>query len=83
MNTVVSERAREIKRVVCRVLNVDPDEVGETDLFVDDLAADSMKLVELLATLEVEFGLDIDEDELERLVNLRGVYEVLGTVLEW
>ncbi|MBB3662101.1 MULTISPECIES: acyl carrier protein [Prauserella salsuginis group] len=79
-NPVVRERAGEIKALVCRVLETEPDAVGLEDRFVDDLGADSMKLIELLSHLEIEFDVEIDEDELDRLVHLQGVYDVLGDV---
>ncbi|MFF5986358.1 acyl carrier protein [Prauserella flavalba] len=82
MNAVVVERAGEIKELVCRVLEIEPEKVSDTDLFTDDLGADSMKLIELLANLEIEFDVEIDEDEIERLVNLRGVYDVLSAALD-
>ncbi|PXY32224.1 acyl carrier protein [Prauserella muralis] len=82
MNALVAERSDEIKQLVCRVLEVDAEQVSETDLFIDDLEADSMKMIELLAHLEIEFDVEIDEDELARLVNLRGVYEVLSAALD-
>ena len=82
MNTQVAERADDIKAVVCRVLEVDEDEVGPADHFVDDLGADSMKLIELLANLEIEFDVEVDPAEFERLVSLDGVYAVLSEALE-
>ncbi|PXY17200.1 polyketide-8 synthase acyl carrier protein [Prauserella sp. PE36] len=82
MNAAVAERADEIKELVCRVLEIEPEKVSDTDLFTEDLGADSMKLIELLANLEIEFDVEIDEDEIERLVNLRGVYDVLSAALD-
>ncbi|OLF04858.1 acyl carrier protein [Actinophytocola xanthii] len=82
MNAQVAERAEEIKAVVCRVLEVDGDQVGPTDHFVEDLGADSMKLIELLANLEIEFDVEVDSAEFERLVTLEGVYDVLSTALD-
>lgn len=82
MNAQVAERAEEIKAVVCRVLEVDEDQVGPADDFLVDLGADSMKLIELLANLEIEFDVEVDPAEFERLVNLDGVYAVLGEALE-
>lgn len=82
MNAAVAERADEIKELVCRVLEIEPEKVSHTDLFTEDLGADSMKLIELLANLEIEFDVEIDEDEIERLVNLRGVYDVLSAALD-
>ena len=81
MTPTVAERADEIKSVVCRVLEVDRSELSDTALFVRDLGADSMKLLELLANLEIEFDVDVDESEFPRLINLNGVYDVLSTAL--
>lgn len=85
MNTashpVVAKRADDIRCLVCRVLEVDADRVEDTDLFVETLGADSMKLIELLAHLEIEFDVEVDEDEIERLVNIEGVFAVLSAAL--
>lgn len=82
MNATVAERADEIKTVVCRVLEVEQHEVSDTALFVDELGADSMKLIELLANLEIEFDIEVDESEFDRLINLVGVYDVLSAALD-
>lgn len=82
MNAKVEERADDIKAVVCRVLEVDVDGVGPDDHFVLHLGADSMKLIELLANLEIEFDVEVDPAEFERLVTLDGVYAVLSEALE-
>lgn len=82
MTPTVAERAAEIKSVVCRVLEVGADEVTPTTLFVEDLGADSMKLLELLANLEIEFDVEVDESEFERLINLDGVHQVLCAALD-
>lgn len=82
MNAQVAERADEIRAVVCRVLEVDDDQVGPTDHFIEQLGADSMKLIELLANLEIEFDVEVDPGEFERLVDLDGVYAVLSEALD-
>ena len=68
--------------MVCRVLEVDEGQVGAADHFVDDLGADSMKLIELLANLEIEFDVEVDPAEFEKLVDLDGVYGVLSAALD-
>lgn len=82
MNAKVEERVGEIKALVCRVLEVDEDQVGPDDHFVERLGADSMKLIELLANLEIEFDVEVDPAEFERLINLDGVYAVLSEALD-
>ncbi|HEV2781455.1 MAG TPA: acyl carrier protein [Actinophytocola sp.] len=78
---MVAERAGEIRSIVCRVLEVDDGRLSDTALFIEDLGADSMKLLELLANLEIEFDVEVDESEFDRLVDLNGVYDVLGAAL--
>jgi acyl carrier protein len=78
---MVAERAGEIRSIVCRVLEVEDGRLSDTALFIEDLGADSMKLLELLANLEIEFDVEVDESEFDRLVDLNGVYDVLGAAL--
>jgi acyl carrier protein len=82
VNTRVAERVDEIRAVVARVLEVDEDQLGQADHFVEQFGADSMKLIELLANLEIEFDVEVDPGEFERLVNLDGVYAVLSEALD-
>src|SRR5690349_7147957 len=49
-----------VKQVVCETLELDPDDVTATSLFVDDHDADSLNLIEILAALEKEFNVVID-----------------------
>lgn len=81
MSALVEARAAEVKAVVCRVLNVDPETVSDTDLFIDDLGADSLKLIEVLATLQVKYDVEVDPTEFRRLVDFEGVYAVLSEAL--
>jgi acyl carrier protein len=81
VNAQVTARADEIRAMVCRVLEVDGDQIGPEDHFVDDLGADSMKLIELLANLEIEFDVEVDPAQFERLTSLEGVHAVLSEAL--
>ncbi|MCZ4123131.1 acyl carrier protein [Streptomyces sp. H39-S7] len=78
MTAVTEERAATIKEIVCEILELEEDEVTETSLFREDHDADSLRAIEILASLEKEFKLVIDQSELARMVNLQGVYEVVG-----
>ncbi|WP_158895721.1 acyl carrier protein [Amycolatopsis anabasis] len=79
MTVLVNERAAKAKTIVCDILELDEDEVTETSLFNEDHGADSLLAIEILAALEKEFNVVIEESELPRMVNLRGVYEVVST----
>ncbi len=48
--------------VTARVLRVDPKDIKPEHRFTSDLGAESIQSVELVASFEVEFGIDMDED---------------------
>jgi acyl carrier protein len=56
-----------LKKIVVDNLGVDENEVVPTANFVDDLNADSLDLVELIMSLEEEFGIDISDEEAEKI----------------
>lgn len=60
----------EVKAVVVSQLNVSPDEVKEDSKFVDDLGADSLDVVELVMALEEKFGIEIPDDQAEKIATV-------------
>lgn len=78
MTTSVDSRKQQIKEIVCDILELEPDEVTETSLFKEDHDADSLRAIEILASLERAFGVVIDQAELSRMDNLEHVYVVVA-----
>lgn len=60
----IEEKVREI---VCQQLDVEPDQVKPETSFIEDLGADSLAIVELVLALEEAFGLDISDEDTEKL----------------
>ena len=58
------ERAKEI---IAKELEVDVKQVTPDAKFIEDLGADSLDIVELVMELEEEFGLDIPDEEADKL----------------
>jgi acyl carrier protein len=82
--TVVNDQdRRRIKEIVVDILELDEDELTDTSLFIEDHDADSLRAIEILASLEREFKIVIDQTELVRMVNLDGVYEVVSKSEGW
>jgi acyl carrier protein len=77
MTTSAESRTAKIKEIVCDILELEEDEVTETSLFSEDHGADSLRAIEILAALEKQFHVVIDQAELGRMVNLKGVEEVV------
>ena len=68
-----------LKQIVAEQLGVDESEVTPQASFVDDLNADSLDLVELIMSLEEEFGMEIPDEDAERI---RTVQEAVDYVEE-
>jgi acyl carrier protein len=66
-----------IKEIVCEILEIEPADMTDTSLFKEDHGADSMGAIEILSSLERTFGVEIDQAELTRMVNLDGVIAVV------
>ncbi|MFJ6806005.1 acyl carrier protein [Streptomyces anulatus] len=83
MTTAIDERQEKIKDIVCDILEIEPEDVTETSLFKEDHDADSLRAIEILASLEKEFRIEIDQAELGRMVNLKSVYQVVAEIAGW
>jgi len=59
-----------LKGIVTEQLGVDEEEVTPEASFVDDLNADSLDLVELIMSLEEEFGLEISDEDAEKILTV-------------
>ena len=56
-----------IKKIISEQLGVDEGEITLESNFVDDLGADSLDTVELVMQLEEEYGLEIPDEDAEKL----------------
>lgn len=76
-------RLHEIAELAADLFSVEVPEVIAAESFVDDVEADSLLAIELLAQLEKRYGITIPEQELPRLVNLRSTYELVAEYAGW
>jgi acyl carrier protein len=56
-----------VKEIIINELGVDPENVTAEASFVEDLGADSLDTVELVMAFEEEFGVDIPDEDAERM----------------
>jgi len=62
-----------IRQIVAEQLGVDVTEVTPTASFVNDLGADSLDTVELVMALEEEFGIEIPDEDAEKISTVADV----------
>ena len=58
--------------------NLGVDEVALTASFVDDLGADSLDTVELVMALEEEFGVEIPDEEAEKIQTVQNAVDYVN-----
>ncbi len=63
----MSELVEKTKAIIVEQLGVKPEEVIPEASFINDLGADSLDTVELVMALEEEFGMEIPDEEAEKL----------------
>ena len=59
--------ADEVKAIIAEQLGVKIEEVTDNASFVDDLGADSLDTVELVMALEEKFGVEIPDEDAEKM----------------
>jgi len=72
----VEQRVREI---VAEQLERDVNEVTNTASFIDDLGADSLDIVELVMKMEEEFGIEIPDEDAEKIKTVNDVIQYITT----
>ena len=58
---------QKVKDIIINELGVEPEKVTREASFVEDLGADSLDTVELVMAFEEEFGMEIPDEEAEKL----------------
>jgi acyl carrier protein len=67
-----------VKGIIVDQLGVEEEEVTLEASFIEDLGADSLDIVELIMALEEEFGLEIPDDEAEKIATVNDAVEYIG-----
>ncbi|MGA7616011.1 MAG: acyl carrier protein [Thermoanaerobaculia bacterium] len=66
-----------VKSIIVEQLGVDADEVTADASFVEDLGADSLDTVELIMAFEEEFGVEISDEEAEKIKKVKDATEYI------
>ena len=71
--------ADQVKKIIVEQLGVDEEEVTPDASFVDDLGADSLDTVELVMAFEEEFGIEIPDEDAEKITRVKEAVEYIDS----
>jgi acyl carrier protein len=66
-----------VKTIIVEQLGVDEGEVTPTASFVDDLGADSLDTVELVMAFEENFGIEIPDEDAEKIATVKDAVDYI------
>lgn len=69
--------AERVHQIIEKELGVNPEQITPTASFIEDLGADSLDTVELVMAFEEEFGMEISDEDAEKLTNVQAVIDFL------
>ena len=63
-----------VREIIAKQLGVNASEVTDDASFVDDLGADSLDTVELVMAFEEEFGVEIPDEDAEKITRVKDAF---------
>ena len=73
----MADLQKRVSEIVAEQLGVDITEVTLDASFIDDLGADSLDTVELVMALEEEFGVEIPDEDAEKITTVKEALEYI------
>ena len=74
----MASNEEKVKKIIAEELGVDEDQVKPEAKFGDDLGADSLDQVELIMRFEEEFGVEIPDEDTEKIQTVQNALDYLN-----
>ncbi len=73
------ENMDKLKKILVEVLGVKEEDIKPESKFVEDLGADSLDLVELIMAFEDKLGIEISDEEAEKMITVKDVLDYINS----
>ncbi len=77
----ITEVRAKVKEVISTVTNIPPQDIADDALYQDDLALDSLTLLEIGVDMDYEFKLGLPEERLQHIRSVQDAFEVVMETL--
>ncbi|GIX41363.1 MAG: acyl carrier protein [Leptospiraceae bacterium] len=74
---MTDELFQKVRSIIAQQLGADESEITEDAHFIEDLGADSLDTVELVMALEEEFGIEISDEDAEKIQTVGDVIKYI------
>ena len=74
----MSENLNKIKEIIADKLGVNETQITLEAKFIDDLGADSLDTVELIMQFEEEFGIEIPDEDAEKILSVQEALDYIS-----
>ncbi|NQT66921.1 MAG: acyl carrier protein [Actinobacteria bacterium] len=71
------ENFDKLKKILIDILGAKEEDIKAESKFVDDLGADSLDLVELIMAFEDKFGIEISDEDAEKIVTVKNTLDYI------
>ena len=75
----MSNHYEQMKEIIINKLGVDENKITKEAKFIDDLGADSLDTVEIIMDFEEEFGVEIPDDDAEKMTTIQAALDYIDS----
>lgn len=79
---MASNAEERLRKIIAEQLGVPEEEVVPEASFIEDLNADSLEMVDLIISLEEEFGIQVSDEDAEKIKTVKDAIDYLHEHLE-
>lgn len=81
-NWTAEEIRNEVKELVSKVTEREPEEISDTAPFIEELGIDSLMAIEILVSMDKKYKIQISDEDFAKVKNVNDAVELVRRSLE-